>query len=141
MESSILSRDQALSLRSGTTDFKTLDYQRTNPRKYQRVRTHTKENTWKQDLASPNTTSTLYRTPHLNNKQNKNTTQSSADRITTSLSLAHQRKNKQTNKNSAQTSPYRKLLQTTRPTLGGKKPKGRNNSTLKPWERRPQTQC
>ena len=33
--------------------------------------------------------------PHLNNKQNKNTN-SSADRITTSLSLAYQRKNKQT---------------------------------------------
>ena len=32
---------------------------------------------------------------HLNNKQNKNATQSSADRITTSLSLAHKRKNKQ----------------------------------------------
>jgi len=34
--------------------------------------------------------------PHLNNKQNKIQTQSSADRITTSLSLANQRKNKQT---------------------------------------------
>ena len=44
--------------------------------------------------------STLCRIPHLNNKQNKNKTkiqaQSSADRITTSLSLDHQRKNKQT---------------------------------------------
>jgi len=38
-------RDQALSLWSGCTDFKTLDYQRTNPRKYQMVRTHTKETT------------------------------------------------------------------------------------------------
>ena len=35
--------DQALSLWSGSTDSKTLDYQRTNPREYQRVRTHTKE--------------------------------------------------------------------------------------------------
>jgi len=34
--------------------------------------------------------------PHLNNKQNKNTNPVSADRITPSLSLAHQRKNKQT---------------------------------------------
>ena len=58
-------------------------------------------------------------------------------------------KNKQANKNSAQTSPYRKLTQTTGPTLGGKKPKGRKNSTffkernqlsLKPGKRRPQTQ-
>ena len=37
--------------------------------------------------------------------------------ITTSLSLAHQRKNKQTSKNSAQISPYLKLTQTTVPTL------------------------
>ena len=33
--------------------------------------------------------------PHLNNKQNKIETQSSAERSTTSLSLAHQGKNKQ----------------------------------------------
>ena len=32
-----------------------------------------------------------------------------------------------------------KLTQTTGPTLGGKKPKGRKNSTLKPGKRRPQT--
>ena len=56
---------------------------------------------------------------------------------------------KQTNKNSAQISPYTKLKQTTGPTLGGQKPKGRKNSTffkeriqfyLKPGKRRPQTQ-
>ena len=44
-------------------------------------------------------------------------TQSSANRITTSLSLAHYRKNKQT-KNSAQISPYTKLIKTTGPILG-----------------------
>jgi len=55
---------------------------------------------------------------HLNQTTNKTKIQtlSSADRITTSLSLAHQRKNKQT-KNSAQKSPYMKLTQTTGPTL------------------------
>ena len=47
-------RDQALSLWSGSTDSKTLDYQRTNPRDYHIVRTHTKETTWIQDLATPN---------------------------------------------------------------------------------------
>ena len=77
--------------------------------------------------------------PHLNNKA-KLQTQSSADRITISLSLAHQRKNKQTNKNSAKISPYTKLTQTTGPTLGGQKPKGRKNSTLKPRKRRFQTE-
>ena len=33
-----------------------------------------------------------------------------------------------------------KLTQTIEPTLGGQKPKGRKNSTLKPGKRRPQTQ-
>ena len=33
-----------------------------------------------------------------------------------------------------------KLTQTTGPTLGVQKPKGRKNSALKPGERRPQTQ-
>ena len=49
---------------------------------------------------------------------------------------------KQTNKqkNSAQISPYTKLAQTTAPTLGGQKPKGRKNLTLKPGKRRTQTQ-
>ena len=36
--------------------------------------------------------------PHLNSKQNKIQIQSTAYRITTSLSLAHQKKNKQTDK-------------------------------------------
>ena len=36
---------QRSSLWSGSTDSKTLDYQRTNPREYQIVRTHTKETT------------------------------------------------------------------------------------------------
>ena len=40
------SRDQALSLWTGSTDSKTLDYQRTNLRDYQIVRTHKKETTW-----------------------------------------------------------------------------------------------
>ena len=33
-----------------------------------------------------------------------------------------------------------KLTQTTGPNLGGQKPKGRKNSTLKPGQRRSQTQ-
>ena len=38
-------RDQDLSLWSGSTDSKTLDYQRANSREYQIVRTHRKETT------------------------------------------------------------------------------------------------
>ena len=49
-----LSRDQALSLCSGSTDSKTPDCQRTNPRRHQIVRNHTKETTVIQDPASPN---------------------------------------------------------------------------------------
>ena len=49
-----LTRDQAQSLWSGSTDSKTLEYQRTNPREYQIVRTHTKETAWIQDPASLN---------------------------------------------------------------------------------------
>ena len=45
VESSFLTRDQVLGLWSGSTDSQTLDYQRTNPREYQTVRTHTKETT------------------------------------------------------------------------------------------------
>ena len=50
----------------------------------------------------PTTNSTLCKTPHLNNKQNKIQGKSSADRITTSLSLAHQRENKQTKQTKTQ---------------------------------------
>ena len=45
VESSFLTRDQTLSLQKRGADSKTLDHQRTNPREYQIVRTHTKETT------------------------------------------------------------------------------------------------
>ena len=69
--------------------------------------------------------------PHLNNKQNKNTNPI-ISRQDYHLTQPCPSEEKQTNKNSAQISPYRKLTQTTGPTLGGQKPKGRNKSTLKP---------
>ena len=50
------------------------------------------------------------------------------------------KKNQKQKQNSAQISPYMKLTQTTGPNLGGQKPKGRKNSTLKPGKRRPQTE-
>ena len=132
--------NQALSLWSGSTDSKTLDYQRTNTSEYPIVRTHTKETTSIQDQASPNQDLhiTLCRTPHLNNKQNKNTNPITS-RQDYHLTQSCPSEEKQTNKNSAQVSPYRKLTQTAEPTLGGQKPKGRKNSTLKPRKRRPQT--
>ena len=73
-----------------------------------------------------------------NSKQNKN-----ANPITSRqdhhLTQPCPSEEKQTNKNSAQISPYAKLIQTAGPNLGGQKPKGRKNSTLKPRKRRPQT--
>ena len=54
VESLFQTRDQALSLWNGSTGSKTREYQRTNPREYQIVRTHTKETTGIQDPASPN---------------------------------------------------------------------------------------
>ena len=137
MESLFLTRDQALSLWSGSTDSKTLDYQTTNPREYQIVRTHTEETTWIQAEHHPTTSSTLCRMLHLNNKQNKNTNPI-ISRQDYHLTQPCPSEEKQTNKNSAQISPYMKLTQTTGPTLGGQKPKGRKNSTLKPGKRRPQ---
>ena len=101
--------------------------------------------------------------PHLNNKQNKNTNQI-ISRQDYHLTQPCPSEEKQTNKNSTKISQtegpgelqsmgwqrvghnwatntyYKKLTQTTGPILGGQKPKGRKNSTLKPWKRRPQTQ-
>ena len=45
MDASTTLRDQALSIWSGSTDSKALDYQRNNPREYQIVRTPTKKTT------------------------------------------------------------------------------------------------
>ena len=89
-----LEGDQALSLWSGSTESKTLDNQKTNSRECQIVRTHTKETTWIQDSVSPN--HQWHTVQDVSSKQQtKVQTQSSAPRITTSLSLAHQGKNKQ----------------------------------------------
>ena len=86
----------------------------------------------------PITNSTLSSLPHVNNKQAKIQSQSSADRITISLSLVP--RGKTSKQKLSRKTPYMKLAQTTGPNLGGHKPKGRNNSTFKHWVRRPQTQ-
>ena len=136
---SLFLTNQSLSLWSGSTDSKTLDYQRNKSREYQIVRTHTKETTEYKTQHHSTTSSTLCRTPHLNNKQNKNTNQI-ISRQEYHLTQPCPSEEKQTNKNSAQISPHTKFTQTTGPTLGGQKPKGRKDSTLKPGKRRPQTQ-
>ena len=141
-------RDQALILWSGSTDSKILDYQRTNHREYQTVRTHTKKKLEYKTQHHPATNSTLCKMPHLNNKGNKNTN-SIISRQDYNLTEPCPSEKKQTDKNSAQIIPYANLTQTTVPTLGWQKPKGRKNSTffkeriqlsLKPRKRRLQTQ-
>ena len=137
----MLNRDQTLSLWNGSTDCKTLDYQRINPRGYQIVRTHTKENTGIQDLASPyhqehpvqdTTSKQQIKQKYKPNYQQTVLPPHSAFPI-------RRKTNKQTNNNTAQISAYKKLRETTGPTLGGQEPKGKKNSTLKPGKRRPQT--
>ena len=135
-------RDQALSLWSGSTDSKTLDYQRTNSREYQIVRTHTKEITGIQDLTSPN--HQQHPVQDASSKQQtkqkyKPNHQQTGLQTHSALSIKG-KTNKQTNKNSAQISPYKKLTQTTGSTLGGQKPKRKQSSTLKAGKRRPHTQ-
>ena len=117
-----------------------ISFSRTNPREYQIVRTHTQTKPLEYKTQyHPTTSSTMCRTPHLNNKQNKNTNRN-ISRQDYHLTQPCPSEEKQANKNSAQISPFMKLTQTIRPTLGGQKLKGRKNSTLKPGKRRPQTQ-
>ena len=146
VESLSLTRDQTLGIWSGSTDPKTLDDLRTNPREYQMVRTHTKETTWIQDLASPSHQQHLMWDAS-SKQQTKQKYKSNHQQTGVLSHLAFPIREK-TNKNSAQISPYTKLTQTTGSTLRGLRPKGRKNSTffkeriqlsLKPGKRRPQT--
>ena len=98
MESSFLARDQALSLWTGSTDSKTLNYQTTpNLMDYQIVRTPTKAITCIQDSASPNYHPV--QDASSNTKQDKNSKTIMSNRITTSLSHGHQRENNNNNNN------------------------------------------
>ena len=148
MEYWFLTRDQALSLWSGSTDSKTLDYWRTNPREYPIELTQRKPLDYK-TRHHPITCSTPSRMPHLNNKQNKNTNPIISRQEYHFTQLCPSKEKQTSEQNSAQVSPYTKLIQTTGPILEGQKPKGRKNSTffeeriqlsLKPGKRRPQTQ-
>ena len=148
MESLLPAQAQALSLWIGSADSKTLDYQRTpNPTEYQIERILTTATASIQDPASPN----CQQHPVQDASSKQKTRQKckpyhQQTGLPPHSALPIRGKKKQ---NSAQISPYTKLTQTTGPTLGGRKPKGRKNSTffkeriqlsLKPRKRRPQTQ-
>ena len=142
MKSLFLTRDQALSLWSGSTDSKNLDYQRTNPMWYWIVGTHTQKKPLEYKTQCHTTTCcTLCRMPYLNNKQNKNTNPIISKQDYCSLSLAHQRKNKQklsTNltQYEAYTNHWTKLR---RAEIKRKKEfnllQGKNSTLLKAWEK------
>jgi len=70
---------------------------------------------------------------HLNNKQKYKPVISRQDYHLTQPCPSEENKQQKI-------SPCRKLTQTTGSNLGGQKPKGRKNSTLKPGKKRPQTQ-
>ena len=125
---------------SGSTDSKSLDYQRTNPREYQIMRLLTREPPEYKAQHHPTTSSTLCRTPHTNTNKTKYKPNHQQTGLPPPSALPIRGKaSKQTNRNSAQISSYKKLTQTAGPTLGGQKPKGRKNSTLKSGKRRTQT--
>ena len=70
--------------------------------------------------------------PHLHNNNNKTSIISRQDYHLTLPCPSEENKqtNKQTNKNSAQISPYKKLTQTTEPTLEGRNQK---EERIQPW--------
>ena len=138
VESSFLTRDQTLRLWSGSTDSKTLDYQRTNPSEYQIVRIHRNKTTSIQDPASPN---------HLHPVQDSSSKQQTKQKYKpnhqqTGL-LPHSALpiRGKTNKQKLSTSlTLYKAYPNHWTNLRGQKTKERKNSTLKPGKRKPKTQ-
>ena len=111
-----------------------------NPREYQIVRTHKKETTWIQDPASPNHQYHLVQDAS-SKEEKKQKYKPNHQQVGLPLTQPCPSEKKwRNNKNAAQISPYRKLTKPTGPILGGQKPKGRKNLTLKPGKRRRQTQ-
>ena len=76
----------------------------------------------------------------LNNQKTKMQTKSSADRITTLLSLAHQRKRKQTNKKLNTNLTLYKANTNHWATFRRAETKRKKVYSLEAWERRPQAQ-
>jgi len=106
------------------------------------VRTHTKETTSIQDQASPN-----HQQHSVQDASSKQQTKQKYKHnhqqtgLPPHSALPIRGKPKKQTKNSTQISPYtKKCTQTSGPTLGGQKPKGKKISTLKPGKRRHQTQ-
>ena len=126
-----MTRDQALSLWSRSTDSKALDYQRINPRDYQIVRTHTKETTWIwPGITQPPVAPVQEASSKQQTKQRHKPSHHQTGLPLHSALPMRGKTSKQTNKNSAQISPYMKLTQTTGPTLEGRNQK---EERIQPW--------
>ena len=103
------------------------------------MRTYIKETTGIQDPASPN--HQYYPVQDASTKkQAKQKCKPSHQQTGLSPHSALPIRGKQTNKKLSTNLTLYEATQTTGPTLGGQKPKGRKDSTLKPGKRRPQTQ-
>ena len=131
--------DQAQSLWSGSTDSKTLDFQRTNPRKYQIELTQRKPLKYK-TRHHPTTNSILCWMPHLSNRQNKNT-YPIINRQDYHLTQPCSSEEKQTNKQKLSTNLTLYKTSTNHWTnLRRAETKREKESNLEAWEGRLQTQ-
>ena len=120
----------------------------TNPRQYQKVRTHRNETTGIQDPASPN--HQQYPVQDVSSKQQtKQKCKPNHQQTGLPSHSALPIRGKTNKQKLAQISLCKKLTQTTGPTLGRQKSKGKKNSTffnkriqlsLKSGKRRPKTQ-
>ena len=109
----------------------------THPREYQIVRLTQRKPLYYKTQHHPITSSTLCRTPHPNNKQNYKPNHQQTGLPPHSALLTRGKTKKKTQHKSHLIQSLHKPLDK---PLGGQKPKGRKNSTLKPGKRRPQIQ-
>ena len=119
----------------GSADSKTLDYQRTNPREYQIVKTHTRKPLDYKTQHHPTSSSTLCRMLHLNKKQNKNTNQI-ISRQEYHLTQPCPSEEKQTNENKLSTNlPLHKAYTNHWTKLRRAETKRKKEFNLKAWEK------
>ena len=131
VKSLLLAQDQALSLWVGSADSKTLDYQRTpNPKEYQTERHSQRQPLLYKTQHHLTTSSVLRRKPHPNKDQEKVQTPSSADTMTTSLSLPI--RGKEQNKTQHKSHPIQSLH---KPTLRRAEAKRKKEFNLEAWEK------
>ena len=139
VESLFWTRDQALSLQNGSIDSKTLDNQRTpNLGNIKQWKSPQRQplvcKTWHHPYCQQHPVQDASSKQQTRQKWKPNLKQT---RLPPHSALPIRgKKKKKKKKKAAQISLYTKLTETNGPTLGGQKPKGGKNSTLKPGKRR-----